>query len=105
MAHNSFIRTNFSPLGAQGRAQVAPQVFSYWTLDDLFGSAVKAPDYFPIDSRDPTRDNMLGVFKSNDWIMAIGGVPGDELFAILFIDNDGRDGNVITSHAVDIRAT
>jgi len=107
MTHDVFIRDNFSPLGAQGRARVAPQVFSYLTIDDL--SSIKDPDYFPRDSTDPVGNNMLGVFKPNDWIMLnwinIVNPSGPIQFRIIFIDNDGRDGNVITTHAVDIRAT
>ena len=93
----SFIRTDFSPVGAQSRAGVVPQVFAYTSPDTLV--AIKLPGYFPINSTDP-KVNMLGIFKSQDWIM----VTHDIGFAIIFIDNDGSDGNQVTTQALDINA-
>jgi len=100
MAHE-FIRDDFSPVGAQGRAGVAPQVFSYSTVDDL--NTVKNFGYFPINSTDPVGNNMLGVFKNGDWILVSHGDPVES--SIIFINNDGRDGNAITIHFPDIHGT
>ncbi|MCK4784663.1 MAG: hypothetical protein KAV87_12995 [Desulfobacteraceae bacterium] len=98
----AFIRTDFSPVGAQGRAGVVPQVFAYTSPDSL--ATIKGAGYFPQNSTDP-KLNMLGVFKSQDWIMVnhdTGGSPG---FSIIFISNDGSDGNDITMQTLDINAT
>lgn len=97
----SFIRTDFSPVGAQGRAGVVPQVFAYTSPDSL--ATIKGSDYFPINSTDP-KLNMLGVFKSQDWIMVTHDTGGTIAFSIIFILNDGSDGNAITTQAVDINA-
>ncbi len=96
-----FIRTDFSPVGAQGRAGVVPQVFAYTSLDTL--ATIKGSGYFPIDSTDP-KLNMLGVFKSQDWIMVTHDTGGTIGFSIIFILNDGSDGNAITTQTVDINA-
>lgn len=95
----SFIRTDFSPVGAQARAGVVPQVFAYISSDLL--ETIKMSDYFPIDSTTP-KLNMLGVFKSNDWIMVTHGIGFS--FSIIFIDNDGSDGNPITTKSDEINA-
>ena len=97
----SFIRTDFSPVGAQARAGVVPQVFAYTSPDAL--ATIKASGYFPINSVDP-KLNMLGVFKSTDWIMVTHTTGGTIGFAIIFILNDGSDGNAITTQTVDINA-
>jgi len=98
----AFIRTNFSTVGAQGRAGVVPQVFAYTSPDTL--ATIKGSGYFPIDSTNP-KLNMLGVFKSQDWIMVTSENVGSIGFSIIFILNDGSDGNAITTQAVDIQAT
>ena len=98
----AFIRTDFSPVGAQGRAGVVPQVFAYTSPDDMV--TIKMSDYFPINPTDP-KLNMLGIFKAQDWIMVTSSTDGPGLrFAILFILNDGSDGNAITTQTVDINA-
>ena len=97
----AFIRTDFSPVGAQSRAGVVPQVFAYISADDL--ATIKASGYFPINSTDP-KLNMLGIFKSQDWIMVTHDTGGTIGFAIIFILNDGSDGNPITTQTVDINA-
>ena len=98
----AFIRTDFSPVGAQGRAGVVPQVFAYTSPDSL--AIIKGSGYFPMDSTSP-KTNMLGVFKSNDWIILNADTVSDPEFRIIFILNDGRDGNPITTQALNIRAT
>ena len=98
----SFIRTDFSPVGAQARAGVVPQVFAYVSVDNL--AAIKTSGYFPINSVDP-KLNMLGIFKSTDWINVTHTTGGTIGFAIIFILNDGSDGNAITTQTVDIVAT
>lgn len=97
----AFIRTDFSPVGAQGRAGVVPQVFAYTSPDTL--ATIKGSGYFPIDSTDP-KLNMLGIFKSQDWIMVTHETGGTIGFAIIFILNDGSDGNPVTTQTVDINA-
>jgi len=97
----SFIRTDFSPVGAQGRAGVVPQVFAYTSPDTL--ATIKGSGYFPINSANP-KLNMLGVFKPNDWIMVTSETGGTIAFSIIFILNDGSDGNAITTQTVDINA-
>jgi len=97
----AFIRTDFSPVGAQGRAGVVQQVFAYTSLDSL--ATIKASGYFPINSSDP-KLNMLGVFKSQDWIMVNHDTGGVIAFSIIFILNDGSDGNPITTQTEDINA-
>ena len=97
----AFIRTDFRPVGAQGRAGVVPQVFAYTSPDDL--ATIKLSEYFPINSTDP-KLNMLGVFKPNDWIMVTHDTGGTIGFSIIFILNDGSDGNPITTQTVDINA-
>lgn len=95
----AFVRTDFSPVGGQGRAGVVQQVFAYVsTVDSL--ATIKASGYFPIDSTDPSL-NMLGVLSSGDWIMVSSSSSN---FGIIFIDNDGRDGNPITTISTDITA-
>lgn len=94
-----FTRANVSPIGGQSRAGVVPQVFSHVSLDSL--AMIKAPGYFPINSTDP-KLNMLGVLKPNDWILVH---YDDVFFVIIFILNDGSDGNPITTHAVEIHAS
>jgi len=96
-----FIRTDFSPAGAQSRAGVVPQQHAYTSADDL--ATIKASGYFPISSAAP-KLNMLGVFWPNDWIMVTHDTGGTIGFAIIFILNDGRDGNAITTQTVDINA-
>ena len=98
----AFIRTDFSPVGAQARAGVVPQVFAYTSPDTLI--AIKASGYFPINSTDP-KVNMLGIFKSQDWIMVTSETGGTIAFSIIFILNDGSDGNPITTQALDILAS
>ena len=98
----SFIRTNFSPVGAQGRAGVVPQVFAYTSPDARL--TIIGDGYFPTNPTDP-KQNMLGVFKPQDWIMVTHDTGGAIGFSILFIDNDGSDGNPITVHTVEINAT
>jgi len=98
----AFIRTDFSPVGAQARAGVVPQVFAYTTPDLLV--TFKAPGYFPINSTNP-KLNMLGVFKTSDWIMVTFDTGSVPQFVIIFILNDGSDGNPITVHVDDINAT
>jgi len=97
----AFIRTDFSPVGAQARAGVVPQVFAYTSVDSL--ATIKGSGYFPIDSTNP-KLNMLGVFKSQDWINVTHDTGGTIGFSIIFILNDGSDGNAITTQAVDINA-
>jgi len=97
----SFIRTDFSPVGAQARRGVVPQVFAYTSPDSL--ATIKASDYFPIDSTDP-KNNMLGVFAPNDRIHLTHDTGGTIGFADIFILNDGSDGNPITTNALDINA-
>jgi len=97
----SFIRTDFSPVGAQARRGVVPQHFAYTSLDNL--AAIKTSDYFPIDSTDP-KNNMLGIFAPNDWIHVTSDTGGTIEFSIIFILNDGSDGNPITIQTVDINA-
>lgn len=97
----AFIRTDFSPAGAQARAGVVPQMFSYISADSL--ATIKASGYFPIDSTNP-KLNMLGVLKSNDSIMVTHDTGGTIGFSIIFILNDGSDGNPITTQTVDINA-
>lgn len=97
----SFIRTDFNPAGAQSRAGVVPQLHAYTSADDL--ATIKASGYFPISSAVP-KLNMLGIFYPNDWIHVTHGTGGVHGFSIIFILNDGRDGNPITTHAVDITA-
>lgn len=97
----AFIRTDFSPVGAQARAGVVPQVFAYTSPDSL--TAIITSGYFPMDSSDP-KQNMLGVFSPNDWIHVTHDTGTTTGFAIIFIDNDGRDGNDITINSVNIRA-
>jgi len=96
-----FIRTDFSPSGAQSRAGVVPQEHAYTSPDDL--ATIKAAGYFPRTSVNP-KLNMLGVFYPNDWINVTHTTGGTIGFAIIFILNDGRDGNPITTQAVDINA-
>ena len=97
----SFIRTDFSPVGAQARRGVVPQQFAYTSPDTL--AAIKASAYFPQDSVDP-KNNMLGVFAPNDWIHVTHDTGGTIGFAIIFILNDGSDGMPITTQVVDINA-
>lgn len=97
----AFIRTDFSPVGAQARAGVVPQMFAYTSADDL--ATIAGSGYFPIDSIDP-KLNMLGIFKSTDWIMVTHDTGGTIGFSIIFILNDGSDGNAITTQPVDINA-
>jgi len=97
----SFIRKNFSPAGAQSRAGGVPQVHSYTSPDSL--ATIKASGYFPRTSADP-KLNMLGIFFPNDWINVSHDTGGLFGFAIIFILNDGRDGNPITTSTLDINA-
>ena len=97
----AFIRTDFSPVGAQGRAGVVPQVFAYTSPDAL--ATIKGSGYFPINSTNP-KLNMLGIFKSQDWIMVTHDTGGTIGFSIIFILNDGSDGNPVTTQTVDINA-
>ena len=97
----SFIRTDFSPIGAQGRAGVVPQHFSYTSVDSL--ATIKGSGYFPQDSTSP-KLNMLRVFAPNDAIHVAHSTGGTIGFAIIFINNDGSDGNAITTQSVDINA-
>ena len=73
----TFKRTDFSPVGAQARAGVAPQKFSYASTDAL--SAIKTNGYFPRDNdsiNDPPGINgMLGVFNPNDIVSVVSDVP------------------------------
>jgi len=96
-----FIRTDFSPAGAQSRAGVVPQQHNYTSPDDL--ATIKGSGYFPISSAAP-KLNMLGVFFPNDSILVTHDTGGTFGAAIIFILNDGRDGNPITTQAVDINA-
>jgi len=101
----AFIRTDLSPVGAQGRAGVVPQVWSY-TTPDTFGT-VKGSGYFPITNTatPPLKNNnMLGNFRPNDWILLTASTGGTDTFTIIFINNDGSDGNPITTQTVDINA-
>ncbi len=97
----AFIRTDFSTVGAQARAGVVPQIFAYISPDSL--ATIKASGYFPINSTAP-KLNMLGVFKSQDWIMVTHDTGGTIGFSIIFILNDGSDGNPVTTQTVDINA-
>lgn len=100
----AFIRKNLSPAGAQARAGVVPQEWTYThptdDLDDITGDG-----YFPqgLTTPDP-KDNMLGLFRSNDWINVVSESTGAIGFAIIFIDNDGSDGQDITVHDLKIIA-
>lgn len=98
----AFIRTDFSPVGSQGRAGVVPQVFSYTTPDNL--AAVKASAYFPLENGVSDKNGMLGVFSTNDIIHVVTETGGTAAFAIIFILNDGSDGNAITTNTLDINA-
>ncbi len=95
----AFIRTDFSPVGAQARAGVVPQLFAYTTLDAL--AAVIAAAYFPFGAGSQP-NSMLGTFKTNDMIMVTYDTGGTPLTAIIFILNDGSDGNDITVRADQI---
>lgn len=95
----AFIRANFSPVGAQARTGSAPQVFVYTSTDRMF--QVVASGYFPIDSTVPNQ-NMLGIFKPGDWIILNDDTVTDPGFFIIFIKNDGSDGNAITTQARSI---
>ena len=97
----SFIRTDFSPIGAQARRGVVPQNFAYTSPDTL--ATIKASGYFPQDSQSP-KTNMLAVFAPNDWIHVTHDTGGTIGFSIIFILNDGSDGNAITTQTVDINA-
>ena len=97
----AFDRKNFSTAGAQSRAGVVPQLFSYTSTDSL--PTIKAAGYFPITSVDPN-SNMLGVFKSNDWINLTYNTDGVTSFSIIFIANDGSNGSDITTFALEINA-
>lgn len=97
-----FIRTDFSPVGAQARRGVVPQQFAYTSPDAL--AAIKASGYFPIDNTGGVGNNMLGIFASNDWIHVTHTTGGTIGFAIIFILNDGSDGNPVTTQTVDINA-
>ena len=98
----SFIRTDFSPVGAQGRAGVVPQHFAYTSPDTL--AAIKTSGYFPRENASIDKNGMLGVFKPNDWIHVTSETGGTIAFSIIFILNDGSDGNAITIQTVDINA-
>lgn len=97
----AFIRTDFSPVGAQARAGVVPQLFAYTTPDTL--ATVKASGYFP---QGPTTqpNSMLGVFGPNDMIMVTHETGGTPLTSIIFILNDGSDTNDITTRTDDINS-
>lgn len=97
----AFIRTDFSPVGAQARRGVVPQVFAYTSPDSL--STIKASGYFPINPS-VAKLNMLNTFSPNDWIMVTHDTGGAIGFLIIFILNDGSDGNPITTQGPDIRA-
>jgi len=97
----AFIRTDFSPAGAQSRAGVVPQQHNYTSEDSL--ATIKASGYFPIDSASP-KLNMLGIFYPNDSILVTHDTAGTFGAAIIFILNDGRDSNAITTQTVDINA-
>jgi len=97
-----FIRTNFSPVGAQGRAGEVQQIFVYTSTDILI--QIRSPGYFPIDSTTPNQ-NMLGVFKSGDWIILNDDTVSDPGFYIICILNDGSDGNPVTTHPSSITST
>lgn len=97
-----FIRTDLSPVGAQGRAGVVPQVFAYTSPDNL--AAIKASGYFPIDNSLGIGNNMKGNFSPNDWILVTSETGGTAAFTIIFILNDGTDGNAITTNVLDINA-
>ena len=97
----AFIRKDFGPVGSQARRGVVPQVFSYTTVDDL--ATVKASAYFPQGSGSQP-DSMLGIFAPNDIIHVATETGGTVAFAIIFILNDGSDGNAITTQTVDINA-
>lgn len=92
----SFIRTDFSPVGAQSRAGVAPQKFSYATRDTL--AAVKANGYFPKENGSVNKNGMLGVFSPNDIISVVHDLPPEDLdtqvneprHSIVRISGDGR---------------
>lgn len=98
----AFIRNDFSPVGAQGRAGVVPQVFAYTSKDDL--AAIKGSGYFPLENGVTDKNGMLGIFKTNDWIMVTDDTDTSVGFTIIFILNDGSDGNAITINALDINA-
>jgi len=97
----AFIRLDFSPVGAQARRGVVPQHFAYTSPDSL--ATIKASGYFPQDSTNP-KTNMLGVFAPNDAIHVAHDTGGTIGFSIIFILNDGSDGNAITTQTVDINA-
>jgi len=97
----AFIRTDFSPVGGQGRAGGVPQVFAYVSTDPL--ATIKASGYFPITSINP-KLNMLGVLKLHDWIMVTHDSEGTPGFTIIFVNNDGSNGAAITIRTVDIQA-
>ncbi|MCK4784664.1 MAG: hypothetical protein KAV87_13000 [Desulfobacteraceae bacterium] len=98
----AFIRTDFGPVGGQGRAGAVPQVFAYTSPTDFFGDVVM-PGYFPINPPDPMQ-NMFGVFRPRDWILFTGDTVEDIEFSIMFILNDGSDGNLITVQPAMINA-
>ena len=98
----AFIRKDFSPVGSQARRGVVPQVFSYTTLDPINTVIVDA--YFPQGPTAPVGNNMLGVFSPNDIIIVTYDTGGTPLTQIIFISNDGSDGNAITTQTVDINA-
>ncbi len=92
----SFIRKDFSPVGAQARAGAAPQKFSYVTRDTL--AVVKANSYFPRENGSVDKNGMLGVFSPNDIISVVHDLPPVDLntqvneprHSIIRIAGDGR---------------
>lgn len=99
----SFIRTDFSPVGAQARAGVAPQKFSYTTRDSL--ATVKANGYFPRDNTITEKNGMLNVFSPNDIISVVHDAPPADLstqstdpkHSIIRIAGAGRGPGVATA--------
>lgn len=96
----TFIRKDFSPVGAQARAGVAPQKFSYITTDSL--ATVKANGYMPRDNTSTDKDGMLGVVSPNDIISVVHDAPPADLttqtaapdHSILRVAGDGRGSGI-----------